>query len=79
MIDEYLIAHSEKGGPELAKLAQQALQNCPNTKIAISGYSQGATVCHYAVTQGGLSAGSVSSAVLYGTLSLKPYSFVGVS
>ena len=55
------------GGPELAKLANRALQNCPATKIAIAGYSQGATVCHYAVAQGGLSATDVSSAVLYGT------------
>jgi cutinase len=54
------------GGPELADLANKALQQCPNTKIAIAGYSQGATVCHYAVAQGGLSASDVSSAVLYG-------------
>ena len=60
------LSMGQDGGPELAKLAQQALQNCPNTKIAIAGYSQGATVCHYAVAQGGLSASSVSSATLYG-------------
>lgn len=60
------ISMGADGGPELADLANQALQQCPNTKIAIAGYSQGATVCHYAVEQGGLSAGDVSSAVLYG-------------
>lgn len=60
------LSMGKDGGPEMAKLAQQARQNCPNTKIAIAGYSQGATVCHYAVAQGGLSANDVSSAVLYG-------------
>lgn len=60
------ISMGSEGGPEMAKLAQQALKQCPNTKIALSGYSQGATVTHYAVQQGGLSANDVSSAVLYG-------------
>ena len=60
------ISMGSEGGPELAKLAQQALKQCPNTKVAISGYSQGATVCHYAVASAGLSADDVSSAVLYG-------------
>ena len=50
----------------MAKLAQQALSNCPNTKIALSGYSQGATVTHYAVKSGGLDADNVSAVVLYG-------------
>ncbi|KAI6840773.1 hypothetical protein KC367_g4254 [Hortaea werneckii] len=60
------ISMGSEGGPEMAKLAQQALSNCPNTKIALSGYSQGATVTHYAVKSGGLNADSVSAVVLYG-------------
>lgn len=54
------------GGPTMAKLAEEALSNCPNTSIALSGYSQGAMVVHYAVKSAGLSASDVSSAVLYG-------------
>ena len=50
----------------MADLANQALKNCPNTKIAISGYSQGGMVCHYAVASAGLSADDVAAAVLYG-------------
>ncbi|KAK6397659.1 hypothetical protein LTR65_004907 [Meristemomyces frigidus] len=55
-----------KGGPVMAQLVATALKNCPNTKIAISGYSQGGEVCHYAVKSGGLSADDVSAAVIYG-------------
>ncbi|KAK5136775.1 hypothetical protein LTR08_002071 [Meristemomyces frigidus] len=55
-----------KGGPVMATLAEKALANCPNTKIAISGYSQGGSVCHYAVKSGGLDYSTVSSAVIYG-------------
>ncbi|OTA33236.1 hypothetical protein BTJ68_06143 [Hortaea werneckii EXF-2000] len=60
------ISMGSEGGPEMAKLAQQALSNCPDTKIALSGYSQGATVTHYAVKSGGLDAEKVSAVVLYG-------------
>lgn len=55
-----------KGGPVMAQLVATALKNCPNTKIAISGYSQGGEVCHYAVKSGGLSADDVTAAVIYG-------------
>jgi len=60
------ISMGSEGGPEMAQLAEKALQNCPNTKIVLSGYSQGATVTHYAVAKGGLSATKVAAAVLYG-------------
>lgn len=60
------ISMGSEGGPEMAKLAQQALSQCPDTKIALSGYSQGATVTHYAVGDGGLDGSSVAAAVLYG-------------
>ena len=56
----------QDGGPELAKLAKQALSQCPNTQVAISGYSQGATVCHYAIKSAGLSPDGVIATVLYG-------------
>jgi len=56
----------KKGGPEMAKMAKKALSQCPKTKTALSGYSQGGMVTHYAVDQAGLSAGDVAAAVLYG-------------
>lgn len=55
-----------EGGKVLAKLANDHIKRCPNTKIAISGYSQGAMVVHYAVKSAGLSPNIVSSAVVYG-------------
>lgn len=54
------------GGKVMAKLANDQLSRCPNTKVAISGYSQGAMVVHYAVKSAGLAAAKVSSAVVYG-------------
>jgi cutinase len=32
------------GGKVMARLVEKALQQCPSTKIALSGYSQGAMV-----------------------------------
>lgn len=55
----------------MADLAQQAMSSCPDTKIVLSGYSQGATVTHYAVKNGGLSADNVAAAVLYGDPQLR--------
>ena len=60
------IEMGSKGGPVMAQLAQKALKQCPNTKIAISGYSQGGEVCHYAVKSAGLSPDDVAAAVIYG-------------
>ncbi|KAK1816898.1 hypothetical protein LTR12_008737 [Friedmanniomyces endolithicus] len=57
------IDQGRAGGPVMAQLAQKALKNCPNTKIALSGYSQGAMVVHVAASTLG---SSISSAVLYG-------------
>lgn len=37
------------GGPEMADLAQQALSACPDTKLVLGGYSQGAMVVHNAL------------------------------
>ncbi|KAJ9619542.1 hypothetical protein H2203_008321 [Taxawa tesnikishii (nom. ined.)] len=36
------------GGPTMAKLAQQALSQCPQTKLVLGGYSQGGMVVHNA-------------------------------
>lgn len=55
-----------EGGKVMAQLANAQAQRCPNSKIAISGYSQGAMVVHYAVKSAGLSPSKVSSAVVYG-------------
>ena len=54
------------GGSDMASLVSQALSQCPNTKIALSGYSQGACVVHNAVQQSGVSASSVGAVVLFG-------------
>ncbi|CAD0044132.1 unnamed protein product [Aureobasidium pullulans] len=37
------------GGPKMAALANQALKQCPDTKIILGGYSQGAMVVHNAL------------------------------
>ena len=50
----------------MASLGNTILSRCPNTKIALSGYSQGACVVHNAVTAGGLDASKVSAVVLFG-------------
>lgn len=55
-----------EGGKVMAQLANAQAQRCPNSKIAISGYSQGAMVVHYAVKSADLSPSKVSSAVVYG-------------
>ncbi|KAL4912653.1 cutinase-domain-containing protein [Aspergillus aurantiobrunneus] len=52
------------GGPEMAKLVKQAVQQCPDTKVVLGGYSQGAMVVHNAA--GKLSSGQVVGAVTFG-------------
>ncbi|KAK0313951.1 hypothetical protein LTR91_011582 [Friedmanniomyces endolithicus] len=68
------IDQGRAGGPVMAALAQKALKNCPNTKIALSGYSQGAMVVHVAASSLG---SDISSAVLYGDPELHTASSVG--
>ena len=55
-----------EGGPTMAKLAQQALQQCPTTKVALAGYSQGGLVIHYALNNAGLSSASISAITYFG-------------
>jgi cutinase len=50
----------------LAADVTQALAQCPNTKIVVSGYSQGGLVVHKALNSEGLSATQVSAAVMFG-------------
>jgi len=52
------------GGPTMAKLAQQASTACPNTKIVLSGYSQGGMVVHSALKS--FSGSKVAAVVTYG-------------
>ncbi|KAK5124420.1 hypothetical protein LTR85_001637 [Meristemomyces frigidus] len=54
------------GGADMAQLASTILSRCPNTKLALSGYSQGACVVHNAVKSQGLPASSVAAVVLFG-------------
>ncbi|KAI8937486.1 hypothetical protein NX059_005204 [Plenodomus lindquistii] len=53
------------GGKIMADLVATALSQCPDTKIIVSGYSQGGMVVHNAF-KNGLSASKVSGAVLFG-------------
>ncbi|KAL3481335.1 cutinase-domain-containing protein [Aspergillus californicus] len=52
------------GGPEMASLVSEALKQCPDTKVVLGGYSQGAMVVHNAA--GKLSSGQVVGAVTFG-------------
>ena len=54
------------GGSDMADLVSKALSRCPHTKIALSGYSQGAYVVHNAVEQQGVDASKVGAVVLFG-------------
>ncbi|KAL3468942.1 cutinase-domain-containing protein, partial [Aspergillus californicus] len=52
------------GGPKMASLVETAAKQCPDTKIVLGGYSQGAMVVHNAA--GSLSSGQVVGAVTFG-------------
>ncbi|KAL4997039.1 cutinase-domain-containing protein [Aspergillus recurvatus] len=52
------------GGPKMASLVETALKQCPDTKVVLGGYSQGAMVVHNAA--GRLSSGQVVGAVTFG-------------
>lgn len=49
----------------MAKLVKTAKSQCPDSKIILSGYSQGAMVVHNAFSQG-VSASDVTGAVMFG-------------
>lgn len=50
----------------MAKLAKEALAACPNTKLVLSGYSQGAMVVHNAISEQGLDGSDVAAIVVFG-------------
>ncbi|KAJ5703968.1 cutinase-domain-containing protein [Penicillium malachiteum] len=54
----------EDGGSDMATLVKQAIKQCPNSKVVIAGYSEGAMVVHNAAES--LTADQVSGAVLFG-------------
>lgn len=55
-----------EGAPDLISLVKQAFSQCPSTKLALSGYSQGGLVIHYALNNAGLSSSDVSAIVYFG-------------
>ncbi|KAJ5930921.1 cutinase-domain-containing protein [Penicillium verhagenii] len=54
----------EDGGSDMATLVKTALSNCPDTKVVLGGYSEGAMVVHNAASS--LTAEQVTAAVLFG-------------
>ena len=50
----------------MASLVTQALSQCPNTKVAVSGYSQGGLVVHNAASANGMNAAQVPAVVIFG-------------
>lgn len=54
------------GGPKMASLVKQALQQCPDTKVVLGGYSQGSMVVHNAANSLSADDNQVSAAVLFG-------------
>lgn len=50
----------------MAKMVTQALSQCPNTKVVVSGYSQGGMVVHNAFSAQGLTSKQVAAAVIFG-------------
>lgn len=50
----------------MADLVKQALSNCPDTKIALSGYSQGGFVVSNAIAKQGVNQDDIAAAVVYG-------------
>ena len=54
------------GGPKMAALVNQALQQCPDTKIILGGYSQGAMVVHNALSSGAFAGSKVAGIAAFG-------------
>ena len=50
----------------MSKLVTQSLTQCPDSKIILSGYSQGAMVVHNAASQSGFPAAKIAGVVLFG-------------
>ncbi|KAF1952707.1 cutinase-domain-containing protein [Byssothecium circinans] len=54
------------GGSAMASSIKAAKEQCPSTKIVLSGYSQGAMVVHNVFSAQGVSSADVAGAVLFG-------------
>lgn len=65
------------GGPKMAKLVKSTMASCPNTKIVLSGYSQGAMVVHNTLAHQGVEGSKIAAVVVFGD-PLKGSSFKGV-
>lgn len=66
-IQGFLAGGSATGSQNLAQLIGQAMNQCPSTKLVVSGYSQGAQVAHNAAKI--ITAGQtdfINSVVLFG-------------
>jgi len=68
-----------EGGPDMASLAEQAIKQCPTTKLALSGYSQGGLVVHYALNSAGLPSSDVSAIVYFGDPGMCAHLSIGFS
>ncbi|KAI5858158.1 cutinase [Tricharina praecox] len=62
----FLAGGSSDGAKNMAQYAQTAITNCPDTKLVMSGYSQGAQVARKAVNQLGAAQSSIGAIVLFG-------------
>ncbi|KAM3460848.1 hypothetical protein MY5147_006346 [Beauveria neobassiana] len=71
-VDGYLNAHNA-AGLAMAQIVRETRASCPNTKIVLSGYSQGAFAPHYAADALGAEMRNVSAVVTFGDpMSSKP-------
>ncbi|KAI5858159.1 cutinase [Tricharina praecox] len=62
----FLAGGSSDGAKNMAQYAQTAITNCPDTKLVLSGYSQGAQVTRKAAAQLGTAEAKVVAIVLFG-------------
>ncbi|KAF5861201.1 hypothetical protein ETB97_000514 [Aspergillus alliaceus] len=63
----YLAGGEKAGSKAMATQASQILSKCPNTKLVMSGYSQGCQIVHNAVEQlPAADASKISSVLLFG-------------
>ena len=54
------------GSPAMASLANKVLKECPNTKLVLSGYSQGALLVHNALSTGKIEGSKVAAVCVFG-------------
>ncbi|KAL2076206.1 hypothetical protein VTL71DRAFT_1149 [Oculimacula yallundae] len=66
-IPGFLAGGDAKGSAKMAQLVTQAMTDCPDTQVVMSGYSQGGQVCHKAAAMlPPAMASKVSSVVIFG-------------